>query len=107
MATKVPALRTGYEDVPFIDLAEDYTPPSNGSVLARICRMAGSHNSVSIPSNHQVTGCRQQTSAAWEAEPRNLLLAPSSNIKGGPDACYLEIIKRHLSHSACTSFRTF
>ena len=53
---------------------------------ARVSRMAGSNNSVGTPGNHEVTGYGQWTSAALEAEPRDLLLGPSGSIKGGPYA---------------------
>ena len=45
--------------------------------------MVGSNNSAGIPGNYKVTGYGQQTSAAWEAEPKDLLLGPSGSIKGG------------------------
>ena len=62
------------------------TPAGNRSVPARVSRTAGSINSAGTPGNHEVTGYRQRTSAALEAEPRDLLLGPSGSIKGGPYA---------------------
>ena len=53
---------------------------------ARVPRTAGSHNSAGTLGNYEVTGYGQWTSAALEAEPRDLLLGPSGSIKGGPYA---------------------
>ena len=60
------------------------TPARNRSVSARVSRTGGSINSADTPGNPKVTGYGQRTSAALEAEPRDLLLGPSGSIKGGP-----------------------
>ena len=55
-------------------------------MTARFSRMAGSNNSAGTPGNYEVTGYVQRTSAALEAEPKDLLLGPSGSIKGRPYA---------------------